>query len=108
MKAGFAGSASGPVIRILKAYKDDKGLYEHELTHVKQWFFQGMIIHTLRYKHSDKYRYDCEVEAYRCQVKRRPDRVSHYAAYICTKYNLDVTMDDVVNDLSKGIEINAS
>jgi hypothetical protein len=31
------GEARGPVIRILEEYRNDEGIYRHELMHVKQW-----------------------------------------------------------------------
>jgi hypothetical protein len=31
------GCANGPVIRILEKYRNDEGIYRHELMHVKQW-----------------------------------------------------------------------
>jgi len=35
----MGGATRGPVIVLRPEYKDDEGIYQHELTHVKQWFF---------------------------------------------------------------------
>ena len=50
------GAANGFVIRIEKEYKDNDSLLEHELNHVRQWYRHGMIIHSLLYRYSMKYR----------------------------------------------------
>lgn len=50
------GKAKGPVIRIEQEYKDNQSLLEHELNHVRQWYRHGLIIHTLLYRYSMKYR----------------------------------------------------
>ena len=38
MHSDFAGMATGPVIRIREAYRDDVGLQKHEELHVAQFF----------------------------------------------------------------------
>ena len=35
--SGFAGLTFGPVVLIDEAYRDDRGLLVHELTHVQHW-----------------------------------------------------------------------
>ena len=66
-----AGCANGPVIRIRPAYKGDEGLYQHELTHVKQWVLT-LGMHPLLYLTVRRYRQWAEATAYREQM-RYPD-----------------------------------
>jgi hypothetical protein len=40
---GKAGKSNGFFIRILKKYKDDIGIHQHELRHCKQFFLIGFI-----------------------------------------------------------------
>jgi hypothetical protein len=63
------GSSHGFWICIVKKYKDDKGLLEHELTHVKQFWIHGLLIHKLLYTFWKYYRFDCELNAYVRQWK---------------------------------------
>ena len=98
IKNGFAGKAHGFIILILKKYKDDKGLHEHEKTHVKQWWKMGLLIHSLLYKFNKKYRYKCELEAYGVQM-RYSNYPELYAKYISTRYNLDVSYEEALRNL---------
>ena len=68
---------SGCRIVIQPKYKEDNGILQHELTHVKQWYRGGLFISSWRYDESRKYRLQCEVEAYKNQM-RYPDRNGHY------------------------------
>ena len=87
------GCANGFVIRILKKYKDDYGIYKHELVHVKQWFYT-FGLHSLMYLIFDWYRMVSEVEAYAEQLKHYPDdRTKLFAEYISKYYKLNVTQD---------------
>jgi hypothetical protein len=86
------GCANGPVIRILKKYKDvDEGIYQHELTHVKQWFFT-LGLHSLFYLLFDSYKLWAEIEAYKAQAKHYPDdRRPLFARFISRDYDLDIS-----------------
>jgi hypothetical protein len=96
---GFAGMANGPVIRILKSHKDDVGLYQHELEHVKQWF-RTLGIHPILYFFSDTYKLWSEVRAYKKQAACYPDdRKPRFARFIATKYNLSITEADALEKL---------
>ena len=90
---GVGGCANGPVIRILKKYRNDEGIYRHELVHVKQWFFT-LSLHSLLYLIIPEYRLWSEVEAYKEQLKYYPDnRVHLFAKFIATNYGLIVTQE---------------
>jgi hypothetical protein len=105
MQKPFAGKAYGPIILILKSHKDDKGLEEHEKVHVRQWWKHGLIINSLLYRFSRKYRYKSEVEAYAKQAEYNPQHVGLFAAYIINNYNLKLDpikdMQDVINDIQE-------
>ena len=92
---GVNGRANGPVIRILKSRKGDEGLYQHELTHVKQWFIGLFIFHGLLYQFSQRYRLWAEVQAFKKQAKCYPDdRIPLFAAAIATRYNLKISKEN--------------
>jgi len=93
------GCANGPVIRILEKYKDDEGIYQHELVHVKQWFMT-FGLHSLLYMWLDWYKLGSEIEAYREQAKHYPDdRRKKFAGYIAKYYGLSVTAAQVEQQL---------
>lgn len=85
-----AGCANGPVIRILKSYKSDTGLYQHELLHVKQWFCT-LTLHSLLYLAFPSYRKWAETQAYRKQLdysSNKREDTKLFASFICNHYNL--------------------
>jgi hypothetical protein len=92
----FAGYARAWFIRIRPQYKDDRGLLEHEKVHVSQ-FWRSFGIHGFWYLLSKSYRLDCEVEAYKKQLKyaeNREESRGWFANRISTKYDLDITEED--------------
>ena len=121
------GEARGPVIRILEKYRNDEGLYRHELEHVKQWFrlavlsvplayalfhfglvdFMGLAIlpmafHTILYKLSTAYRLWCEVSAYKVQALYYPDdRRPLFAEFIAGYYDLNITTKQALDALNR-------
>jgi len=99
---GFAGTTYGPFIFIRPEYRDDKGLLEHEKVHVKQ-FWRSLGLHGIFYNLSKKYRFKCEVEAYRKQLEYvewgvEPIR-RKFAEFIANKYNLNVSVDEAYEKL---------
>lgn len=87
------------VILMNPAYKGDKGLMEHELVHVKQCR-EGGLMHGLRMRFSKAYRFKCEVEAYKAQLKWS-GTIGRFAHYLATRYNLDVTYDQAFKALRR-------
>lgn len=82
-------------------YKNDKGLIEHEKTHVKQ-FWKAPFIHGLLYRFSDVYRLKSEVEAYRAQIKVEANpNVYRYATMLSKNYGLKLTVNDAKELLEK-------
>lgn len=97
---GSAGVARGWMIRIRPQYKNDEGLLQHELCHVRQFWVRGPFFHSLRYLWSQAYRLRCEVEAYREQLRFPPasGRDEYrllYTDFIVNNYGLDVSRQDV-------------
>ena len=90
--------ARGPFIRILEKYRNDKGIYRHELLHVGQWAVLSLLglpiacvlnqigrmdlmwlsllpisLHSLLYAAVPSYKLWAEVQAYREQAKHYTD-----------------------------------
>ena len=88
-----AGRANGPLIRILEKYRDDEGLYQHELMHVKQWF-ATLGLHSALYFLYRPYRQWAEVQAYRKQMTYglSLDRAAQFL--MLPRYDLRITLDD--------------
>lgn len=100
--ATAAGCARGPIIFIRPKYKDDEGLYQHELVHVKQWVF-SLGIHSLLYMVFDWYRMHMEADAYREQLKYYPDdRTEMFAEFLTQNYKLNITKDLAIKLLQHG------
>ena len=86
----------GPLIFIRPAYRDDKGLLEHEKVHRRQWL-RTLGLHSLLYLFSEDYLLRAEVEAFREQLKHYPDdRRVKFAWLIAENYNLDITPDEAL------------
>ena len=104
MKPNQAGYARAWFIRIRPEYKNDKGLMEHELVHIAQ-FWHCPLFHGLLYLSCSSYRLNCEVEAYREQLKYAPAIYNSgyyrklYASYIAHDYGLDITEAEAENKL---------
>jgi hypothetical protein len=92
---GHAGMTNGPVIRILKSHKDDRGLREHEREHVKQWLF-SLGLHSFLYLFSKRYRLWSEVQCYRAQLKHSPGREELFASFIAERYKLKITQQEAL------------
>jgi hypothetical protein len=90
-----------PIIFIRPEYKDDVGLYEHELVHVKQaWRCIFPPVHGLLYLLSESYRLNCEVEAYKVQARYNPEHRELYATFISRDYGLDISQEDALRLLN--------
>lgn len=108
---GFAGRCEYPLnpfgkctIKIRPKYKNDKGLLEHELTHVKQWEKLNFI-HVILYELNEEYRYRCELEAYKAQIKEYNYKDIRDAMWIVEaltkKYGLEISASKVMKDVQK-------
>jgi len=104
MPENTGGYAKAWFVRIRPKYKDDKGIHNHELCHVAQFWKLG-IFHMVIYTWNKSYRLNCEVEAYREQLKHEPASLDPeryrdmYAGFIADDYGLDVSKGDVLKIL---------
>jgi hypothetical protein len=88
---------------ILKKYKNDRGLLEHELQHCRQ-FYRTLGIHAVLYKLSANYRYKAELECYRVQLRYAKSSftaVKYFTKYLTTRYNLKLDAATVEKDLKR-------
>jgi hypothetical protein len=82
----------GCIIQIRPELKEDKGLLQHELEHIKQWQ-KRWLTHPILYRFSKKYRLQCEAAAYKVQVdvSDNPFRLLIAARSLSLRYNLGIT-----------------
>lgn len=64
----FAGRSYGFFILMRKDEKENNALLQHELTHCKQ-FYRTLGLHLILYSVWDKYRLNCEIEAYKKTIE---------------------------------------
>lgn len=121
------GCANGPVIRILEKYRNDVGIHEHELLHVKQWAAWSILmipllyvlysinrldlaylaviplsLHSFLYMTFPKYKLWAEVQAYKVQAAQYKDnRKPLFADYISKNYSLNITKEQALVELNK-------
>ena len=112
---GHGASTRLCFIFMRQKYKDkDEGLYQHELTHVKQWSFVTLVVglliaavypphlilfagtvHPLLNAAIPKYRLWAEVQAFKKQLKYYPDdRTVLLAGFIVNNYGLDISQGE--------------
>ena len=118
MPERFGGYASGPCVKIRPKYLDDRGLLEHELVHVRQfWRSLGVEIFISNVytmprllklwgifgdvealvNASKKWKLRLEVEAYREQLKHyATDNTFLFAGFLVTKYGLDISVEEAM------------
>jgi hypothetical protein len=89
--ARFAGTTSGPFVFIRPEFKNDIGLLNHELVHVKQFWKNPLM--SLLYQFSKTYRLRYEAEAYKTQLEYAPGRLDLFAGFLVSNYNLQITLD---------------
>jgi len=94
-----AGYAKAFFIRIRPEYEDDKGLFQHELRHVWQFWRTLGFFHAIMYRRWDWYTLRCEVEAYRVQLEYIPGEMKEinrkkFANRISTRYGLKISEEE--------------
>jgi len=111
LEEGFGARCYYPVfpkwgtckVVIRHKYKDDMGLLNHELKHVEQ--YSGRLLHSLMYRFSKRYRYECELEAYKAQIVEYKYKTIGEAMWIAnalfSKYDLDIELEDVINKVTE-------
>ena len=107
VKLGAATYFLGPICVILvkPKYKNDKGLHNHEMVHVKQ-YWKSFWMHTFKYNNSEKYRLESEVEAYAIQYKTYPDEkhFNLFVEYMLEKYSLGFDRHTIENAFVREIK----
>lgn len=97
----FAALTFGPFVFIRPQYRDDRGLLEHELVHVAQ-FWRTLGLNGLGYLFSKSYRLHCELEAYREQLRwYANDRAPVFAWFLADKYRLGISYDEALRLLTE-------
>jgi len=104
------GKTKGMVIRINEKYINDRGLLEHELTHVKQ-FYKLPFINDFLYTLLKSWRYKCELEAYAEQlrwylIETIDVKIIRFALMLSSNYHLNITAQQVAKDLRERYETN--
>ena len=93
-----AGAATGFIVRIREDKKDDEGLLEHELSHVRDCYYFLFLPYMILLKFK-WFRQWCEIRAYKIQLKHPPasgqDRYRWiFARLISTRYNLNTSVEE--------------
>ncbi len=91
------GVTWGPIVRIRPKCREDEGVYQHELIHVKQWFLT-LTLHWFLYAFR-WYRLWSEVQAYKVQTQYGMSlelAADHLAQY----YDLNITKDRALQELT--------
>lgn len=97
----FDGFNLGPIILIRPGFKNDRGLLEHELVHVRQ-FYRTFGLFGLLHLFSPKHRLEYELEAYCVSVRYGgPQSADFFGMMIATKYNLDITPQEATERLNR-------
>jgi len=105
VKRRFDAMAFGPLVFIRPSFRDSKSLLVHEVVHVKQ-FYRYLGLNGLLYLFSKKMRLKLELEAYKEQLKvvdesKRQRKTERAALFISEKYNLDISCEDVLKQLTE-------
>lgn len=85
---GINAITIGCVIIVRARERWNEGLLAHEKVHVDQWFDAYGLLFWFRYLTSPVWRLYYEIEAYREQLKYRPDQLDMYAKLLAENYYL--------------------
>ena len=91
-------------ITILKKYKDDKGLFAHEMVHIKQFWTRGFLIHKYLYHFWKYYRFKCELDAYvkQWKINKGDEKLKkNYVIRIQKGYGLNYSEEYILKNLTK-------
>lgn len=84
-------------------YLDDKGILNHELVHEKQ--YKRKWNHAVKYKFNKNYRFECELEAYKEQIKEYKYKDIKQCSWIIdalvNKYNLNIPVTFIVKKINE-------
>lgn len=100
MPERFSGYTLGPIVLIRPRCRDDQGLLQHELVHVRQ-FWRTFGLFGIPYWLSRTRRFEYEVEAYREQLKYSPGRQALFARHLARNYDLGITESQALAALTR-------
>jgi hypothetical protein len=93
-------------IIIRTKYLKDEGILKHELKHTEQ--YKKKWNHALKYKFNKNYRFECELEAYKEQIKEykytKIEQCSWIIDALVNKYNLNVPVAFIVQKIKDILE----
>lgn len=99
--ARYEAYTIGPIVLIRERQLGNRGLLEHELVHVRQ-FWRTLGLCGIGRMLSRRYRLACEVEAYREQMRHNAQmRAPEFARYLVENYGLRVTYEQALEELRK-------
>lgn len=93
----FGAFAVWPFIFIRPKYRNDRGLLEHELQHVRQIFRYGVLPFPFLYLLNAEFKLRMEAEAYRVQLIYAPADANLdalrdlFAGFLSAKYGLGIS-----------------
>ena len=107
MPARFAGYHIVDIVLIRPEYKDDEGLIQHELTHVKQ-NLRTFLWSGIKQMWNKQHRLDRECEAYAVQLHYVPTNQykvmkTRFVNYMYSKYNLGMSKNYIRRRFDKWI-----
>lgn len=83
-----------PFIKIRPKYRDDVGIHEHELEHVKQ-FYRSMGCHYFWYRWNPEYRLVSEARAFAVQLYHTPGYYEQFLAMLKDRYDLPFSLEQI-------------
>lgn len=103
LPVGVGGRQCGPLIFIRPKYRDDEGLYRHELEHIKQAWTLLLVGHALLTWLYRPYRQWAEAQAYRVQMHYSPHLSFDDAARRLASdlYDLGISLDEAKTILTR-------
>ena len=107
---GNAGKSFGPIVVIRPAYKDDRGLLEHELQHSRR-FWKTLGLSAIEYVLSRTAKLEQEVECYKVQIAvtvadrnlnlaQQENLTKLFAGFIANNYGLSISVTDALKLLT--------
>ena len=107
-RAGAKSFLMGPLCLLVihNKYKNDQGIHDHLMTHVKQHWDTGWT-HYFKYRDSEKYRLISECEAYAKQLMAYPDD-RHYELFVefmLDNYELSFCEKTIKRELDRQLKL---
>lgn len=115
LPGSLLGVCLGPVVLLHRRLMLDEPSIEHELTHSRQFWKNGLVLHFVRYWLQPSYRQAMEVEAFSTELRHRsldeyPSCLEAAASSLSSRYGLriDLATARMALDVRTSEEIAAS